>query len=68
MDFDNFIEKLKEIKEAIKQDAHEGPSYEDMNRDRDEYFLLMAIEQYLEHNDSCTTTQKYDTIAFHSLD
>lgn len=51
MDFEIFIEKLKEIKEAIKQDAHECPSYEDMNRDRDEYFLLMAIEQYLEHND-----------------
>ena len=44
MSFEEFIEKLKEIKEAIKQDAHECPSYEDMNRDRDEYFLLMAIK------------------------
>lgn len=51
MSFEQFIEKLKEIKEAIKTDAHEFPSYDDMNRDRDEYFLLMAIEQYLEHND-----------------
>ncbi len=51
MEFEQFIEKLKEIKEAIKQDASEYPSYDDMNRDRDEYFLLMAIEQYLEHND-----------------
>ena len=46
-----FIEKLKEIKEAIKQDAHEHPSYDKMNSRRDEYFLLLAIEQYLEYND-----------------
>tara|TARA_R110002051_G_scaffold311966_1_gene386789 strand:+ start:646 stop:801 length:156 start_codon:yes stop_codon:yes gene_type:complete len=51
MEFDEFLKKLKEIKEALKEDAHECPSYEDMNRDRDEYFLLMAIEQYLQNND-----------------
>ena len=51
MSIDEFLNKLKEVKEALKDDAHECPSYDDMNRYRDEYFLLMAIEQYLQNND-----------------